>query len=349
MSARPLIPQSLPQPRHRSAFRRLAQHALAWLLYRSGALALAKRSLRKRGAVVVLALHRVLDERGWQESHSLKAIVVKRTTFEALAARAAASYHCVDASSVWPGQSSPRAMLAFTFDDGWADNLEHALPALTAHGIPATIFLCTGTTGTLSPFWPERLVAALRQAHPQADEDAIQQVVESFKTDEPQDVLAGLVSRLSDSAPSDVDRTLTWDEVLSLRSTGVRFGSHTHSHPILTRVPLDNVAEESRRSRSELEQRLAEPCLGMAYPNGDWSPEVAETVKAQGFRRAFTMQRAAWLRDTNQFAIPRSNVQEADLAGLDGRFSVAMFEYTTFWKAWLRLRRQPFTRAGARA
>jgi peptidoglycan/xylan/chitin deacetylase (PgdA/CDA1 family) len=41
----------------------------------------------------------------------------------------------------------PTKPLAITFDDGFADFCEHAMPCLTAHGCSATLFLTTGFVG----------------------------------------------------------------------------------------------------------------------------------------------------------------------------------------------------------
>lgn len=40
------------------------------------------------------------------------------------------------------------SVVAMTFDDGYADNAETALPLLAKHGIPATFYLATGFVGT---------------------------------------------------------------------------------------------------------------------------------------------------------------------------------------------------------
>jgi hypothetical protein len=71
---------------------------LVWarLLQASGCLWWAQRQLRRRGAVMVLTFHRVLDDAESRLTCSLPGIVVRRRTFENLAAYAARQYEAVD-------------------------------------------------------------------------------------------------------------------------------------------------------------------------------------------------------------------------------------------------------------
>ena len=133
----------------------------------------------------------------------------------------------------------------------------------------------------------------------------------------------------------DCDSTMSWEQILEMRRHGIAFGSHSHTHQILTSVILDRAKTEVCTSKLAIEAALKEPCSSFAYPNGDWCPEIRDLLEECGYRLAFTTEREAWMRDTDRLSIPRSNVQQEDLIGLTGRFSAAMFEYATFWKVWL--------------
>jgi peptidoglycan/xylan/chitin deacetylase (PgdA/CDA1 family) len=55
----------------------------------------------------------------------------------------------------------PRAAVVVTFDDGYRDNLDAALPVLEAFDVPATVFCASGAVGSARAFWWDRLAGLL--------------------------------------------------------------------------------------------------------------------------------------------------------------------------------------------
>ena len=57
---------------------------------------------------------------------------------------------------LWAGRVPSRALVV-TFDDGYADNLFHAKPLLARYGVPATVFVVSGSGGPPREFWWDTL------------------------------------------------------------------------------------------------------------------------------------------------------------------------------------------------
>ena len=314
--------------------RRTAQWLWANLLAASGCLWWAKFQMRRRGAVIVLTLHRVLDDEALSATNSHPCIVARRQTFEKLAAYTAKQYETIDVGTAKPGEFCKRLRVALTFDDGWSDNYTFALEIAQEYGIPLTIFLCPGLTGLRAPFWPERVSALLSSMGRRAEIEAVVEGLKACAAEERELRIENLGAGDVTAPLQDCDATLSWEAIFAMHRAHVRFGSHTHTHQILTTVPADVARKELCESKQAIEQALGYTCDLFAYPNGNWTPETRAMLAESGYRLAFTTKRGAWTAASDWLAIPRLNVYEDNLIGLTGRFSPAMFDYTTFWKAW---------------
>lgn len=143
-------------------------------------------------------------------------------------------------------------VVAVTFDDGYRSVIELAQPILAELGFPGTLFVPTDWIGTERPMaWPG---------------------IEQWLGTEHE---AELVP-------------MGWDEVRRLRDAGWEIGSHTCSHPKLTRIDATRLADELGRSRRICEEELG-ACASIAYPYGDHDDSVVLATGAAGYSLAATL------------------------------------------------------------
>jgi len=223
------------------------------------------------------------------------------------------------------GNDVPPRGIAITFDDGYRDNYVNAFPVLKRHGMPATVFLVTGVLGNHSPIWHDRVFGIFRQT--QCESAFLEGKQRPMRNiDEKRGVMNLVLARLRGLDPferdSEIERLgqalgvpeprhnpkLTWDEVREMTASGIAFGAHTVTHPILTKIPLGQAVQEIVASKEALEREVKRPVTLFAYPNGranDFSAPIKRAVREAGFLCAVTTLWGANDRRTDFFELRR--------------------------------------------
>ena len=62
---------------------------------------------------------------------------------------------------------------------------------------------------------------------------------------------------------------MTWSELVKLLEWGMSVQSHTRTHPFLSQVDSDRLRSELFESRRELDRRLGQQTMEIAFPGGD--------------------------------------------------------------------------------
>lgn len=103
-----------------------------------------------------------------------------------------------------------------------------------------------------------------------------------------------------------VPRAFDAGELRALLDNGLlEAGAHTHTHPDLTELDPAARRYEIARSRDRLHELLDEPVEGFAYPFGRFTAQVAEEVRAAGFRWACASRNDAVRPGAAPYSIPR--------------------------------------------
>jgi peptidoglycan/xylan/chitin deacetylase (PgdA/CDA1 family) len=326
----------------------VAKRAVAQVLYALGLLQ-AWQAVALRQRAVVLMYHRVLTPEQRAAAGSHPAMVVSRDAFEMQMAVLRRRFVPLSVDAFWERLASrqpfPDSSCLITFDDGWRDNVENALPALRRHGLPALIFLPVHFIGSTRVFWQEALAHLLRgaaKAHgaEPARRAAIEarlgsaglerllaagalddpltlfKAIDGLKTRTRPEILAlveGLAGDLGVPLEtlSRTDGFMTWEQAEELARDGVAWGGHGVEHHLLTLVPPEVVREEAEGSRAEVARRAGQPPLAFSYPNGYVNDAVVRTVKAAGYQLGFITRRGHVRCDDDPFLIRRLNIHEA--------------------------------------
>ncbi len=207
-----------------------------------------------------------------------------------------------------------RRFAAFALDDGYRDNLDHALPVLREFDAPLTVYVASDfAEGTGRLWWTalEAVIAKAEQVDVQIGNsalrlDATTPAAKQAAFDRLHDWLRALpgdydLKREIEAlcARYDVDMAalcrslcLSWDEVRTFAADPlVTIGAHSVSHCNLAKQSEEIAAQEMAMSRARIEQALERPVLHFAYPYGDREAAGEREfalAAAAGFKTAVT-------------------------------------------------------------
>lgn len=230
-----------------------------------------------------------------------------------------------------PAPARPVAVL--TFDDGYRDNRDFALPVLRRHGAPFTLFACAGFAERTAPLWWLDLEEAvlklerIRLELPGGDFEAratdpasklalLRRLYWRLREcDEP--TLQATVIRLAreagvDQAARIAALCMDWDELRDFAAEPLAtIGAHTLSHPRLAKLGEDEARVEIAGSRDRILAELGIDARHFAYPVGDpgsAGPRDHALAREAGFATAVTTVPGVLKPGVAPHALPRLSV-----------------------------------------
>jgi len=205
-------------------------------------------------------------------------------------------------------------VIAFTIDDGYLDQAEIAAPIFAAYDCPVTTFVCSGFLDGALWMWWDRIEyvfehtarnalrvpldgaeTAWEWSDPPSRLAAQLAFIEACKRVSNEEKLAA-VERLAEAAEVELPERaprgytpMSWDQLRDCEEGGMRFGPHTLTHPVLSRVGDEQARREIVESARRLESEAKHPDRLFCYPNGqrgDFGAREFDLLDELGFEGA---------------------------------------------------------------
>src|SRR6266496_4222350 len=210
------------------------------------------------------------------------------------------------------GRELPIRSVVVTFDDGYADNYEVAMPILSQLGVPAVFYVTVDCVENRTMPWPSRLRYAFRKTNQPAwvdgrsnswilKDSASREQAFLAASDEccrlsgegQQEFVRRIETELQIALPHQLGSLMmSHDQVRALTEHGHTVGSHTMSHPNMAYIKEDEAHRELADSKRRLESHLGFPVKHFSYPcpalSPHWTDRTVELSREAGYESGVT-------------------------------------------------------------
>ena len=287
--------------------------------------------------------HRVLTNSEAERSFSNSGIVVSDDSFKTHIQYLKNNFNLLNLDDVVDHVESrtqfDNLSCLITFDDGWKDNFNNALPILKAYNAPALVFLPTYYISSNNLFWQEclsNIICSLCRNRKNIPDILTKHGLDGLVIKSPEEIKAGINNYLSSlkslsnkkidaildefqmyfeernlSIPTNtVDKYITWEQASEMAENNVQFGSHAISHRLLTKLENSDLNNELKQSKEIINEKLNISISSIAYPNGNFSDPVLASVKRNGYKIGFTTIDGYFDVEENPYKIKRINMHQ---------------------------------------
>ncbi len=242
------------------------------------------------------------------------------------------------------GTRVPPRTAVLTFDDGFRDTYDVALPLLERFGVRATVFVVTGSLADGQLPWSQRLgvlfertqnvevlhvmlgatpVSLRTPSERRRAYGSVKSTISGYPRRERNRVIEEFTRLLRVEPPR--DRMMTWDHAREAAAAGHTIGAHTFSHALLARVAKQEAEEEMLVSLDQVREQLGIERPHFCFPAGSVDGDLIRSARRLGFRSSFLpgqARRINQIDNGDQFTLSRvglpnapAHVLEAEIDG----------------------------------
>ncbi|MEW6601098.1 MAG: FkbM family methyltransferase [Nitrospirota bacterium] len=236
------------------------------------------------------------------------------------------------------GVSAPNSV-ALTFDDGYLDVLENAVPLLEKYMAHATVFVTSGMVGSDREFWWDELERIFLAGGLLPESIDINFADEAIKLslNTPRERLRAhdeIASILRTARPEEIDmfvgqlftglgldrsgrathRIMSREQLLEMSySPYIEIGSHTVTHPLLSALSKEQQRHEIAGSKDQVEEIIHREVRLFSYPFGSddsFNSESKKLVSDAGYAAGIANIQGSISLPLDAYAVPRVLVRD---------------------------------------
>ncbi len=248
-----------------------------------------------RGLGAVFMLHRVVETAAEPHDFAPNRTLEVTTDFldEVIVRVRSLGYEIISLDDVGKRlrTGGPGPFVAFTFDDGYKDNVDLALPIFEKHNAPFAVYVTSDLPDGIADLWwltLEASIAALDYVEMKIGHDVVKHKAVTDK--EKRGAWESIYWRLRDLSEDDArhavqilaetagvdgqkvarDVAMTWDDVRRLHAHPLAtVGAHTASHFALAKLSPERAREDIMAGTARITDEIGDRPAHFAYPYGD--------------------------------------------------------------------------------
>jgi|GEM_PF-367817 len=210
------------------------------------------------------------------------------------------TFHITTFEEIKHIKKTTKPICALTFDDGYKDFIEYALPVLAKYHLPAVQNIVVDSAETGKPFWTQRLNNITNFLHEKKSDflytfkgesflytnnsfNSFYMKLFSFLLESHSDIKNYILTEIEDMF---FDKNyykiemMSWNDIKQCTDNNISIGSHSMTHDTLSTINNDELLiNEIVRSKNIITDKINRSVTSFAFPNGYYNEKVLEIAE----------------------------------------------------------------------
>ena len=279
--------------------------------------------MKNKNKNIVLAFHRILPEKliSKTSGYYAKKVLISQEYFERVISYLHSEGYKFKTVTDLINNPDNEKNVALTFDDGYSDNYEYALPVLRKYKVTATFYpvakVCRDNTVLPIDIYYQ-IIDSLNLTNRERKEYYFGDVRRQFYWAEPNEQM-NMLRKMFNALPEKYNVSyMSAEQIKQLAVEGFEIGSHTMTHSLLTAKYMtdDKINEEMKGSKQWFENVTGKPVVSFCFPAGKYNAKLISMAAENGYTSTCLVGRDAKLLEAIP-SFPRINVSPGSLIKLE--------------------------------